>query len=174
MSSPIIPLDVGISLDKEEFIVSKTDAKGVITYTNRVFMKISGYREDQLLNQPHSLIRHPDMPRGVFKFLWDEIKRKREFFGYVKNLCIDGRYYWVFANVTPDYDANDRLMGFYSVRRRPSDKAIATIAPIYQKMLEIERGKDDRHACDASLKYLNEQLDALGVGYEELVLGLAD
>lgn len=170
--SAIIPIDEEIKLDKEEFIVSKTDTKGVITYTNRVFMRISGYAEDQLVNQPHHIIRHPDMPRGVFKLLWDHLKRKREFFGYVKNLCVDGRYYWVLANITPDYDAQQRLRGFYSVRRQPTTKAIATIEPIYREMLSIERGLSGRQACDASLAYLDQQLAALGMAYEAFVLSL--
>ena len=174
MPSSIVPVNEEVCLDDEEFIVSKTDAKGVITYTNRVFMRIAGYREEQLLGQPHSIIRHPDMPRGVFRFMWDEIKRKREFFGYVKNLCADGRYYWVFANISPDFDADERLQGFYSVRRRPTRKALETIIPIYREMLAIEARHSERDACDASIAYLQQQLSDAGVDYETFVLGLAN
>ena len=126
----ITPNNHEVVLTDNEFIVSKTDAKGRITYVNRVFMRIAGYSEQELLQQPHSIIRHPDMPRGVFYYLWKTLQEGHEFFGFVKNLCADGSYYWVFANITPDYDRDDRLMGYYSVRRKPSPQAIETVTPI--------------------------------------------
>ncbi len=174
MKSKIQPLDVEIKLDDQEFIVSKTDTKGIITYANRIFMQIAGYQESQLLGIQHNIIRHPDMPRGVFKFLWSELQLGHEFFGYVKNLSSDGRYYWVFANVTPDYDVDGKLIGYYSVRRRPTQNAIDTVAPVYGKMLEIEQQSSARDACDASIAFLVDTLHQLDVGYEELVLSLAD
>jgi PAS domain S-box-containing protein len=172
MKPNIKPLDVEIKLEEAEFIVSKTDIKGKITYVNRIFMTIAGYPEDQLLGIQHNIIRHPDMPRGVFKFVWDELKLGHEFFGYVKNLTSDGRFYWVFANITPDYDANGQLKGYYSVRRRPTQKAIDTVSPIYRKMLAIERSSNTAQACDNSIAYLLNTLKELDTGYEELVLSL--
>lgn len=85
---------------ENDFIVSKTDLKGRITYGNRIFIEYSGYTEEELLGAPHNIIRHPDMPRGVFKFLWDTLAAEKECFAYVKNMAKDGSYYWVFANVT--------------------------------------------------------------------------
>src|SRR5580704_8741733 len=83
---------------EDEIIASKTDVKGVITYANRTFMEVSLYSEEELLGQPHSIVRHPDMPRCVFKLLWDTIQKGDEIFAYVKNMCKNGDFYWVFAH----------------------------------------------------------------------------
>ncbi|USD66918.1 PAS domain-containing protein [Vibrio sp. SCSIO 43136] len=166
-------VDEEVHLNPEEFIVSKTDLKGNITYANRIFMEIALYKESELLNVNHNIVRHPDMPKGVYRFLWQTIKKQQEFFGFVKNLRKDGRYYWVFANVTPEYDANGKLSGYLSVRRCPPKSAIQTVEPIYKKMIEIEkRASSDKEAELQSLAYLQEQLDALNVEYQDLVISL--
>ena len=89
---------------EDEIIVSKTDLKGRITYANSVFLRVAGYAEEDVLGQPHSMIRHPGMPRAVFKLLWETIAGGREIFAYVKNMARDGDHYWVFAHVTPSFD----------------------------------------------------------------------
>lgn len=172
MKNKITPRNNEVCLGDDEFIVSKTDRKGIITYTNRVFMQIAGFSESELLGTQHNIVRHPDMPRGVFKFLWQTLEQEDEFFGYVKNLCKDGSYYWVFANITPDYDANGNLAGYYSVRRKPSQLAINTLSPIYQEMLAIEQSGSARDAADRSIALLQSKLDDLGVSYFELVMSL--
>ncbi|MBF0472006.1 MAG: PAS domain-containing protein [Gammaproteobacteria bacterium] len=154
----------------EEFIVSKTDTKGRITYVNRVFMKVARFNEDQLLGQQHNIIRHPDMPRGVFKFLWDTISQGDECFAFVKNLAADGSYYWVFANVTPDYDESGTIIkGYFSVRRKPSLTAINTITPIYQEMLALEQRVGAAEACSASIALLTSKIKKLNTEYFDLV-----
>lgn len=172
MKNKITPQNNEVCLGDDEFIVSKTDRKGIITYTNRVFMQIAGFSESELLGTQHNIVRHPDMPRGVFKFLWQTLQQEDEFFGYVKNLCKDGSYYWVFANITPDYDANGNLAGYYSVRRKPSQLAINTLSPIYQEMLAVEQSGSARDAADRSIALLQSKLDELGVSYFELVMSL--
>ena len=174
MKPKITPIDHEVSLTENEFIVSKTDKKGIVTYVNRTFMSISGYPESQLLGKQHNIIRHPDMPRGAFKLLWDTLEQGDEFFAYVKNLCKDGSYYWVFANITHDYDGNGQLRGYYSVRRKPSRRAINTIIPIYKKMLEIEKSSSTKEAMAASQAYLNETLLSLNTTYSHLMLSLND
>jgi PAS domain S-box-containing protein len=157
----------------EEFIVSKTDLRGNIIYANRIFMEIALYSEVEILHKNHNIIRHPDMPKGVFKFLWQTIKKGNEFFGFVKNLRKDGRHYWVFANVTPEYDKNGKLSGYFSVRRKPPQSAIKVIAPIYQKMLEIEKSANsNKQAEQLSIEYLQQQLAILKVSYQDLVISL--
>jgi PAS domain-containing protein len=89
---------------RDELIVSKTDAKGVITYANDVFLRVAEISEHEALSAPHSLIRHPDMPRCMFKLLWDRIAAKQKIFAYVLNLSRSGDHYWVFAHVTPSLD----------------------------------------------------------------------
>ncbi|MGY8869432.1 MAG: PAS domain-containing protein [Pseudomonadales bacterium] len=174
MKPKITPIDHEVSLSDNEFIVSKTDQKGIVTYVNRTFMSTAGYPESALLGKQHNIIRHPDMPRGTFKLLWDTLQKGEEFFGYVKNLCKDGSYYWVFANITPDYDAKGQLRGYYSVRRKPSTHAINTMIPIYQKMLEIEKKSNTKDAAANSMAYLNETLASLNTTYQHLMLSLND
>lgn len=151
-----------------DFIVSKTDTKGRITYGNQTFIEMSGYSEEELLGAPHNILRHPDMPRIVFKLLWDRIEAGREIFAYVKNLCKDGSYYWVFTNVSASYDNNGKIIGYYSVRRKPNEAAIEAIIPVYRQLLEDEK----RGGMDASLQTLQKFLDSKGVGYDELIASL--
>ena len=172
MKPKITPRDHEIKLTEEDVIISKTDTRGVITYANRTFMRIAGYSERQLLEVQHNIIRHPDMPRGAFQLLWDTIKSGREFFGFVKNMTADGSYYWVFANVTPDLDAQGRVTGYFSVRRRPSPEAVNTVTGIYREMLEAERRTSAAQACQASIALLRAKLAAAGSDYERFVLGL--
>jgi PAS domain S-box-containing protein len=157
---------------EDDFIVSKTDLKGRITYGNRIFIEFSGYSEDELLGAQHNIIRHPDMPRGVFKFLWDTLAQGKECFAYVKNLAKDGSFYWVFANVTPSYDEQGRVEGYLSVRRKPKREAVELLAGVYRMMLEAEQKAGARDAMDASLGLLTGILAEKGVSYEEFVLSL--
>lgn len=160
-------------LGEDDFIVSKTDLKGVITYGNRIFIQISGYSEQELLGAPHSILRHPDMPRSVFKLLWDAIQSKQEICAYVKNLAKDGSFYWVFANVTPSFDVHGNLIGYYSVRRKPKPQAIQAVTPLYRAMLEAERkAGDGQTGMKASLAVLHQALEERGMSYEEFVFGL--
>lgn len=89
-----------LRFDENLFIVSKTDLKGNITYANDLFIEISGYTEKELIGAPHNILRHKDMPRAVFKLLWDKIQKGEEIFAYVKNRAKSGKYYWVHAYVT--------------------------------------------------------------------------
>jgi PAS domain S-box-containing protein len=155
-----------------DFIVSKTDLKGRITYGNRIFIEFSGYSEAELLGSQHNIIRHPDMPRAVFKLLWDTIKGGQECFAYVKNMAKDGSYYWVLANVTPSYDRNGQMIGFLSVRRKPRDEAVKAASALYQTMLEAERKAGAKDAIAASSRILTQLLAEKGVAYEEFVLSL--
>lgn len=168
------PTGVGreIQLAPNELIVSKTDPSGHITYANRVFMRIAGYPEHLLLGKPHNIIRHPDMPRGAYRLMWQTLQSGREFFAVVKNATIDGNYYWVLANVTPDYDLRGKLQGYYSVRRPPSRNAIAAIEPIYAEMRKIEAAHGKAEAPDASRDWLLAQLQEKGCSYQDFILNL--
>lgn len=157
---------------EDDFIVSKTDLKGRITYCNRVFIEFSGFQEAELLGEQHNIVRHPDMPRGVFKFLWDTLEAKQECFAYVKNQSKDGGYYWVFANVTPSYGADGQVDGYFSVRRKPRASAIAAVSGLYRQMLEEENRAGPKNACAASLALLNQALAQHGVSYESFILSI--
>lgn len=156
----------------DDFIISKTDLKGRITYCNRIFIEFSGYSEQELLGAQHNIVRHPDMPRGVFKFLWDTLETKQECFAYVKNMSKDGGFYWVFANVTPNLDARGQADGYFSVRRKPSRGSVSALADVYRLMLDEERRAGTRDACAASLALLTQVLSQKGVSYEKFILSL--
>lgn len=166
------PTSVERVMREEDFIVSKTDLKGRITYGNRIFIEFSGYTEQELLGAPHNLIRHPDMPRGVFKYLWDCLAAEQECFAFVKNMSKDGSYYWVFANVTPSYGDDGRVEGYFSVRRKPSTAGVAVCTDLYRAMLAAEQKAGPRDAMEASLGLLTGILKDKGASYEEFILSL--
>ena len=157
---------------EDDFIVSKTDLKGRVTYFNRVFVEFAGYDAKELMGAQHNIVRHPDMPRGVFKFLWDTLEQGKECFAYVKNMCKDGSYYWVFANITPDLDEQGRVIGYFSVRRKAKPAAIAVVADVYTAMLAEENRVGPKDACAASLALLGGVLEQKGLSYEQLILSL--
>ncbi|WP_345978503.1 PAS domain-containing protein [Sulfurimonas sp. HSL3-2] len=162
------PTQTERSLNNDDFIVSKTDTKGKIIYGNKIFIKISGYGESELIGQPHSILRHPDMPKVIFQLLWQRIQNKQEIFAYVKNLCKDGAYYWVFANVTVTQDEKGNIRDFHSVRRKPSQKAMETIPNLYKELVSAEISG----GIDASSKLLEKILDEKGVDYDNFILSL--
>ena len=160
----ITPVDREREVPEDKFIVSKTDTRGVITYANQVFCEVAGYEEEELVGKPHNIIRHPDMPRIVFKILWDTIKQGKEFWGYVKNMAKDGSYYWVYAHVTPSFDERGvQIIGYQSDRRKPNKEAVKKVEEIYKKLLEVER----TGGMSASERLLNEMLK--GQPYEEWI-----
>ena len=172
MKPRIEPTTVEKVMRESDFIVSKTDPTGRIIYGNEIFIEFSGYSEEELLGTQHNIIRHPDMPRGVFKFLWDTIATGKEVFAYVNNMAKDGSFYWVFANVTPDVDHSGKIIGYLSVRRAPRRAAINVVEGLYKQMLEVERKAGPKDACNASLNLLVSVLKDKGVTYDQLVLSL--
>ena len=157
-------------MNDNDFIVSKTDLKGKITYCNRIFMDMAEYSEEELLGAPHSIIRHQDMPKAVFQLLWDRIQKKEEVFAYVVNKTKNNNEYWVFANVTASLDVRGNIIGYYSVRRKPNPKAIEIIKPLYAQMLQAERNG----GTSASLKILTDLLEEKGMSYDELIIAIQE
>jgi PAS domain S-box-containing protein len=154
----------------DELIVSKTDLRGVITYANDVFLRISRYELDEVLGRPHNLIRHPEMPRAVFALLWQTLAEGRELFAYINNLASDGAHYWVLAHVTPSYSADGAVIGYHSNRRRPSPGAIRTVTPLYRRLVEEERRHPTAKAAVAASSRLLDELVAAEAGsYEEFI-----
>ncbi|PHR54001.1 MAG: PAS sensor protein [Arcobacter sp.] len=157
-------------MNENDFIVSKTDLKGKITYCNKIFMNMAEYTEEELIGSPHNIIRHKDMPKAVFQLLWDRIQNKEEVFAYVLNQTKNKNEYWVFANVTASLDTRGNIIGYYSVRRKPNPNAIAVIKPLYKQLLEAEM----RGGVQASTKILMNLLEEKGVSYDELIISLQD
>jgi PAS domain S-box-containing protein len=155
---------------EDEIIVSKTDPKGIIRYANDVFLRVSAYNEADVVGHPHNVIRHPDMPRCVFKLLWETIAGGNELFAYVLNLASDGAHYWVFAHVTPTSDRSGRIIGYHSNRRLPDRASVNAIEPLYRSLLaEEKRHAHPVAAMDASTALLQRTLDGKGMTYDELV-----
>ncbi|PIE26987.1 MAG: aerotaxis receptor Aer [Micrococcales bacterium] len=158
----------------EEIIVSKTDPKGRITYANDVFVRVSKYSLNELIGSPHSLIRHPKMPRGIFHLLWQTILSKQEIFAYVNNLAADGANYWVLAHVTPTYGNSGQIISFHSNRRLPAPGAVRTISTVYEEMLAWEQNQQGRPAqiAEQSAQRLTHRLAEQSMTYEEYVWSL--
>jgi len=157
-----------LEMKEEDFIVSKTDTKGKITYVNKIFMDMAEYSENELVGKPHSIVRHPDMPKVVFKLLWDYVKQKKEIFAFVINKTKNSNAYWVYANVTASLDENGNIIGYYSVRRKPNPEALKVIKPLYEKMVAAEKSG----GVEASTKILEDLLREKGVSYDELIISL--
>ena len=163
------------TLGDDEMIVTKTDPRGVITYANDAFLRMSALAEPEALGQPHNLIRHPEMPRAVFKLLWDTLGEKKEVFAYVLNLATDGAHYWVLAHVTPSYDPGARLTGYHSSRRRPDPAAVSAISAVYADLRAEERRHSDSPAgLEASWRRFQGLLAERGQTYDEFVWGLTN
>lgn len=172
MKYKITPTDRAQEMRSGDFIVSKTDLKGIITYANRIFLEFAQYSEEEMLGKPHNIIRHPDMPRAVFKLLWETVEKGNEIFAYVKNMAKDGSYYWVFANITPVRDESGKIVGYYFVRRKPEKKALDAIIPLYRQLLAEEKRHEGQKQIEASMKMLNAILAEKGVSYEKFILSL--
>jgi PAS domain S-box-containing protein len=169
------PTGVERVLGDDELIVTKTDPRGVLTYANEVFLRLSALHEDETIGKPHNLIRHPDMPRAIFKLLWDALGQRQEVFAYVVNLATDGAHYWVLAHVTPSVDAHGRLVGYHSSRRRPEPGPVAAITEIYAELRAEERRHENSPAgLDASWAKLQGILAARRQTYDEFVWSLTN
>ena len=160
------PIDKEIELDPKRYIMSKTDPKGIIEYGNEYFVEISGYRESELVGKPHNIIRHPDMPKVVFKLLWDRIQNRKNIFAIVKNLSKSGRYYWVITDFDVKVNkATNEIVGYFAYRRSAPKHAVKEIEKVYKKLIEIEKEGGVR----ASEKYFTGFLEEQGKTYDQYI-----
>lgn len=163
------PIDREVIWDKTRTIMSKTDKYGTIEYANEVFIDVSGYEDFELMAYPHSIIRHPDMPKVIFKVLWDNLNAGNNFHAIVKNLSKSGRYYWVITDF--DISRNDKgeITHFFARRKSVPTPVIQNyIEPFYKKLLQIEEAS----GMGASEKYLIGFLEDKGKGYVEYIFDL--
>jgi len=134
----VIPKDEEYIFDDDTVIISQTDIEGIITYGNRAFFSVSGYAREELIGQLHNVVRHPDMPKEIFKKMWETIQSGQVWNGLIKNLRKDGRYYWISTEILPIRDANNKITGYISAKKAASKKDIQENEKIYQKMLEMQ------------------------------------
>jgi PAS domain S-box-containing protein len=175
MAKPaIVPTGREVSFGEDEIIVSKTDLQGRITYANDVFLRVSGYTESELIGTPHNVIRHPAMPRSVFKLLWDTIEGGSEIFAYVLNLAKTGDAYWVFAHVTPSFDSAGTCVGYHSNRRVPHPDALEKVRPLYATLLAEERKHSPPSiGLERATTLLTRLLTEQRIDYSQFVFGLS-
>lgn len=133
----VLATDLEIPYPDGRLIVSRTDTAGMITHANESFVEMSGYTRTELIGQPHYILRHPDMPAAAFKDLWDTVSAGRKWHGYVKNLRKDGGYYWVYATVIPNI-RQGQMVGFTSVRRKPSRRKVEEMTALYKTLRQEE------------------------------------
>ena len=174
MKPHVQPTSEEVTFLPNEIIVSKTDLKGRITYANSIFSRICGYSRAELMNAPHSIIRHPDMPRCVFKLLWDQLAEEREIFAYVKNMSRNGAFYWVFAHVTPSFDNDGKVVGYHSSRRVADRRVLhEVIEPLYRDLLKTEKTQATaKEGLAASFTQLMNIVKSKAASYDELIFSL--
>ncbi|MES9856683.1 MAG: PAS domain-containing protein [Sedimenticola sp.] len=162
-----------IVFGEDEIIVSKIDARGRISYLNRVYMRMAGYPEQEVLGNDQSMIYHPDMPQGLFRLMWNTLEQGQEFLGYIKSISSGGDFFWAVVNVTPDLGLDDRLLGYHYVGRKPSASAVKAIEPLYREMLDAEQKKQQAGDAEmASIELLMKRLAESKTTYDEFVLSL--
>ncbi|MCW8915227.1 MAG: PAS domain-containing protein [Magnetovibrio sp.] len=174
MSQNVTLTGVERTFADDEIIVSKTDTTGRLTYANEIFLRLAGMTEAETIGQPHAVIRHPHMPRSVFKLLWDTISSGNELFAYVVNRAKNGDHYWVLAHVTPSFDGSGQVVGYHSNRRTADRQVLETvIQPLYKKLLDIEESHSNRkEGMNAAFNTLLQILEEKGVSYDEFIFSL--
>ncbi len=161
------PKNVESPFHPNEIFFSSTDLKGIILTGNDVFVNVSKYSRDELIGKPHNIIRHPDMPRIVFKLLWDYIQSGETIVAYVKNLAKDGSYYWVLASVFPVKNESGDIIRYLSIRIKPTTEIFNLIPELYREVLQVE----EEGGMEAAYKYLLERIKELGFeNYDDFMM----
>ena len=160
----IEPKNIASQFEIDELFFSITDTKGIILTGNDVFQRVSKFNRDELIDKPHNIIRHPDMPRAIFKAVWNTIQEGKPFVGYVKNMAKDGSYYWVLAAIYPVLNDEGKIEKYVSIRLKPTSKIFDLIPNLYKEILEVELKND----MDTALQFLLNKLRELGYeSYED-------
>ncbi len=154
----VAPKNVEREFGIDEIFFSTTDLKGIIQYGNEVFTRLSGYEFEEIVGSPHNIVRHPDMPKIIFKLLWDYIQSGKPIVAYVKNMAKDGTYYWVVAAVFPIFDRRGNKQKYLSIRIKPTSEIFNLIPDLYKKLLEVEK----ESGVEASFEYLQKFLKEKG------------
>lgn len=161
-----VPIDEAVKLDKHKYIMSRTDHKGIIEFGNDYFFEISGYTAKELMGKSHSVIRHPDMPRVIFKIMWERLQRGQGLYAVVKNMAKDGRYYWVTTHFDiKKHPVSNEVVGYMAYRQATKPDAVKQMEALYKHLLEIE----ETGGLEASEKYLIGYLESRQMTYDTFV-----
>ena len=159
------PINEEIIIPDDQVLISVTDPKGNIIEANDIFAKVSGYSEDELVGSSHNIIRHPDMPKIMFKIVWDHIMDKENVMAVVKNLAKDGKYYWVVTDFVTRVDADRNIINYTAYRRPVHDKVKQAVIPLYKALCAIE----DVAGMDAAEKFLNDYFEERDLNYDDMI-----
>jgi len=164
------PTNNEIKLSSHKYIVSKTDPRGKILYANDYFSEVSGYKEYELVGAPHSIVRHPDMPKAIFHLLWEHIQNGQNISAIVKNMAKNGDHYWVVTDFEIRRNTVTKEISQYvAFRHAVSKKVLNEIEPLYARMIEIE----EADGMSASIEYLNRYLQDKQMNYNQYIEQLA-
>ena len=162
------PSDRELEWDKTKQLLSKTDAKGNILYANEAFIDVCGYDDFELMDKNHNLLRHPDMPKVIFKLLWENLARNRECSMIVKNMSKTGRYYWVYNDITSTTDNDDNVFFTGKQKAVPADVIAQHVEVLYRKLLQVEKAS----GTQSSENYLIGFLEERNKSYVQYINGL--
>jgi PAS domain S-box-containing protein len=163
------PTGKELKLHPKDMIVSKTDARGIISYGNQKFVEISGYKESELIGMPHNILRHPDMPKAIFYLMWKSIKNGHNIMAVVKNMAKSGDHYWVTTDFEIQKNKEGKIRNFIAFRQATPKSVVKVIEPLYATMLEIE----EKHSMDESINYLEAYLEERHMSYNQFIEDLA-
>ncbi|MEM6491478.1 MAG: PAS domain-containing protein [Pseudomonadota bacterium] len=164
------------TVDPARLLVSKTDLTGKIVYFNDYFRELAGFTRAELMGAPHSIVRHPQTPRAIYKRMWARIANdKREMFAFIVNRCANGDHYWVVAHVTPSFNTKGQVTGYHSNRRATTPGVIKdVIAPLYAEMCAAEdAAANGEAALAAGETALDAFIAARGRDYDEVIVRMA-
>jgi len=159
------PINEEIIIPDDQVLISITDPKGIIIEANEIFTKISGYSKEELIGISHNVIRHPDMPKTMFKIVWDHIMDKENVMAVVKNLAKDGKYYWVVTDFVTRVDSDRNIINYTAYRRPVHDKVKQAVIPLYKALCAIE----DVAGMKAAEKFLNDYFEERNTNYDDMV-----
>ncbi len=162
MKKKPLPIDNEIILDPQKVIMSKTDYKGIIQYANEYFIEVCSYSKEELIGKPHNIIQHPDMPKVVFKTLWEKLHKGENLYAVVKNLTKNGSYYWVVTKFETTFDENGNIKAHYARRKAVPEKVKKTAEKLYETILAIEK-----HNPELAEKAFYETLEKFGLTYND-------
>lgn len=157
-----------IEVPSNALFVTKTDSREKILYANQAFLALSGYKEQELIGKPHSIIRHTDMPALIFKLLWEKLNKGLEVHLYVKGRAKDGSFYWLFSNVFPVTDLEQNVIGYHFSRKKADENSLIVVKQLYKKFIDLEKAGGVKE----SQNYFNEFLNEKRMDYNEFILSI--
>jgi len=166
-----VPTGIENKLPADKLILSKTDPKGGIVSVSQTFVEITGYKEGELLSVPHSLLRHPDMPKTVFKLIWERLSRGQPVKAIIKNITKCGNHFWAMTSIEVKKDKDSGEVRNFIAYRSPISKEVQkTISTLYTQLKEVE----ESHGEEAAINFLQGYMDERKIGYDEFMNKLED